>query len=397
VALLKLKILKKKSAALMQPRHKRSDILPHPFQKGLLLLVAGLAFGLDIVRAPASGVVAYGYNMGVAPLLTNAVAVGVRAYSLVALRAEGTIAQWGNGASDPGISDVGAISSGGWPHALGLLRDGSIIGWGEDYGGGISSKPAYLTNGVAVAVGFNTSLVISTDGTVAVWGDTSYNIPNVPAGLTNVTAIAAGNDGTSALALRADGTIMEWGYNGTNSHPELSNIVAVATANAFMNAAVHFDGSVTVWPADGDYPVPDHLTNIVSVAGGGQHMLFLRQDGTVVPWGCDCQCDFTSTTNLTHVSAIGAGGGDGYDYSIFLIDNAFPSPLLTVEMGQGIPRLRISGEPFRHFVLEGSADLSSLANWMFKQNLVLPATGEFTIGIPAASSGAQFYRARLVP
>lgn len=367
------------------------------FRKFPLTLVAGLAFGLSIAPTPASQVVAYGYNMGVAPVLTNAVAVGVQAYSLVALRADGTIAQWGNSASDPGISNVAVISSGGWPHALGLLQDGSIIGWGDDYGGGISSQPADLTNAVAVAVGFDSSLVIRPDGTVAVWGNTSDNIPEVPAGLTNVTAIAAGNDGSSALALRADGTIVEWGYNGTNSHPELSNVVAVATANAFMNAAVHFDGSVTVWPTNDYYPAPDNLTNIVAVAGAGSHMLALRNNGTVIPWGCDCRCNFTSTTNLTQVAAIGAGGGDGYDYSIFLIGYTNPPPVLAAEMSNNVPRLRITGERFHHYVLEESADLSSPANWTFKQNLVLPASAEFAVDLPAAAAGARFYRARLMP
>jgi hypothetical protein len=368
------------------------------FQKFPLALVASLAFGLSVTPARASQVVAYGYNMGVAPVLTNAVAVGVRAYSLVALRADGTIAQWGNSASDPGISNVAVISSGGWPHALGLLQDGSIIGWGDDYGGGISSKPADLTNAVAVAVGFDSSLVIRPDGTVAVWGNTSDNIPDVPAGLTNVTAIAAGNDGSSALALRADGTIVEWGYNGTNSHPELSNVVVVATANAFMNAAIHFDGSVTVWPTDGYYPAPDNLTNIVAVAGAGSHMLALRNNGTVIPWGCDCRSDFASTTNLTNVAAIAAGGGDGYDYSIFLIDYTNPPPVLTAEMGNNHPRLRITGQRFHHYVLEESTNLRLPANWSFKQNIVLPASVEFALDLPPAASGAaRFYRVRLMP
>ena len=246
-------------------------------------------------------------------------------------------------------------------------------------------------------MGFDTSLVISPDGTVAVWGRTSYNIPDVPAGLTNVTAIAAGNDGSSALALRADGTIVEWGYNGTNSHPELSNVVAVATANAFMNAAVHFDGSVTVWPTNDYYPAPDNLTNIVAVAGAGSHMLALRKNGTVIPWGCDCRSDFASTTNLTNVTAIAAGGGDGYDYSIFLIDYTNLPPLLTAEMSNNLPRLRIIGQQFHHYVLEESTDLSSRANWSFKQNLVLPVAAEFVVDLPAAVAGARFYRVRLMP
>jgi hypothetical protein len=375
---------------------KRKIFRPGSFQKFPLALVAGLAFGLSVAPAPASQVVAYGYNMGVAPVLTNAVAVGVVSYSLVALRADGTVAQWGNSASDPGVSNLAAIAS-GWAPGLGLRADGSVTGWGDDYYGALTGIPSDLTNAVALAVGFYTGIAVRDDGTVAAWGDNDYQLLDLPEALTNVVAVAAGNDGSTALALRADGTVVEWNYSVTNTHPELSNVVAVATANAFMNAAIHFDGSVTVWPTS-YYPAPDNLTNIVAVAGAGSHMLALRNNGTVIPWGCDCRSDFVSTTNLTNVTAIAAGGGDGYDYSIFLINYTNPPPVLAAGTSNGIPHLRITGQRFRHYVLEESTDLSSPANWSFKQNLVLPASAEFAMDLsPATSGAARFYRARLMP
>lgn len=365
-------------------------------------LIVGLAFGLSVTPVSASQVVAYGYNMGVAPVLTNAVAVGVVGFSLAALRADGTVAQWGNGDSDPSVSNLVVIAT-GWPLGFGLRADGSITGWSTHYigdpTGATTGYPSDLTNAVALAVASYSGIAVREDGTVVAWGDNERQLLNLPESLTNVVEIAAGIFGDSALALRADGTIVEWGYNGTNSHPELSNVVAIATANAFMNAAVHFDGSVIVWPTNDYYPAPDNLTNIVAVAGAGSHMLVLRNNGTVIPWGCDCRCDFTSTTNLTNVTAIAAGGGDGYDYSIFLIGYTNPPPVLTAEMSNNHPHLRITGERFHHYVLEESTDLSSPANWnwTFKQNLVLPASAEFAVDLPAAATGARFYRARLMP
>ena len=41
--------------------------------------------------------------------------------------------------------------------------------------------------------------------------------PNLPAGLTNVVAIAVGGDSFS-LALKADGTVVGWGYNSRAKH-----------------------------------------------------------------------------------------------------------------------------------------------------------------------------------
>ena len=365
------------------------------FKSFPLASIAGLVLSLSTVPSSASEVVAYGYNMGVAPALTNAVAVGVSTYSLVALRADGTIAQWGNSASDPGISNVVAIAT-GWDPAFGLRADGTIIGWGNDYYGAISSQPADLTNAVAVAVGFYTVLAARDNGTVSAWGDNSQNLLNLPEALTNVVAVSAAVEGSSAMALRADGTVVEWNYSVTNTHPELSNVVAAVTGGIYANAVIHFDGSVTMWPTNSFYPVPENLTNIVAVAAGG-NVVFLHNDGTVTPWGCECHSDFTSITNLSRVAAMAGGGTDGYNYNIFLIDYTNPPPVLAAETSNGIPRLIITGERFHHYVLEESTDLSSPANWTFKQNLVIPAAASSVVDLPTAVTGEHFYRARLIP
>src|ERR1039458_2371326 len=62
--------------------------------------------------------------------------------------------------------------------------------------------------------------------------DDTYGQTNVPAGLTNVVAIAAGDFDT--LALRRDGTVVGWGDNsyGQISGPAtVMNAVAVASGN----------------------------------------------------------------------------------------------------------------------------------------------------------------------
>ena len=65
--------------------------------------------------------------------------------------------------------------------------------------------PAGLSNVVAVAAGGLDSLALRNDGTVVAWGALSY----VPPHATNVVAIAAGF--AFDAALRADGTIVAWG------------------------------------------------------------------------------------------------------------------------------------------------------------------------------------------
>ena len=138
------------------------------------------------------------------------------------------------------------------------------------------------------------------------------------------------------------------------------------------------------------------LTNIIAIAGGGGHLLALRNDGTVAAWGCDCHGSTTLPPNLTNVTAIAAGGGDGYDYSIFLIGHTNPSPVLSISQSNNVVRLTLAGQPFRRYVLEESADANSPANWTFKQNLTLSSTAQSALALPITGA-ARFYRARLMP
>ena len=107
----------------------------------------------------------------------------------------------------------------------------------------------------------------------------------MPAGLTNVVAIAAG--AFHSLALRYDGTVMAWGDNSagqTNVPPGLNNVVAVA-AGGFNSLALKSDGSVVAWGYDssGQASVPAGLTNVVAIAAGYLHSLALTPFFNVNP------------------------------------------------------------------------------------------------------------------
>ena len=97
-----------------------------------------------------------------------------------------------------------ALSQNAW------LEVKSLAAWGDNYYGQ-TNVPAGLTNVVAIAGGQEHSLALRADGTVAAWGWNSYGQTTIPAGLTNVVAIAAGYN--HSLALRADGAVVAWGRN----------------------------------------------------------------------------------------------------------------------------------------------------------------------------------------
>ena len=66
-----------------------------------------------------------------------------------------------------------------------------------------TNVPPGLSNVVAVAAGMYHSLALKSDGTAVAWGSNTYGQTNVPAGLTNVIAIAA--DPHNSLALVGNG------------------------------------------------------------------------------------------------------------------------------------------------------------------------------------------------
>ena len=82
------------------------------------------------------------------------------------------------------------------------------------------------------------------EATVAAWGGNSYGQCNVPAGLADVTQVAAGT--VHSLALKADGSVAAWGYN-----------------------------------SDGQCDVPAGLAGVTQVDGGDGHSLALKADGSV--------------------------------------------------------------------------------------------------------------------
>ena len=183
-----------------------------------------------------------------------------------------------------------------------------VLAWGEN-GDGQCNVPAGLTDVVAVAAGSSHNLVLHSNGTVTAWGYNENGECNVPAGLTDVIAIEAGSG--HSLALRSDGTVVAWGNNGEGQctvPTGLTNVIAIS-AGSEHNLALRADGTVVAWGRnwENECDVPGDLTDVVAVSAGGWHSLALKSDGTVVVWGANWwnQCDVPG--DLSDVVAISAG------------------------------------------------------------------------------------------
>jgi alpha-tubulin suppressor-like RCC1 family protein len=201
--------------------------------------------------------------------------------------------------------------------------------WGEvgrflgGANGGYSSNPYVptnvppgLTNLVAVAAGSAHVLALKPDGNVATWTSApslpadSYNtVTNIPASVSNVVAIAAA-EGYN-LVLRSNGTVVAWGYSPfwpalTNVPTGLSNVIAIATGGEHC-LALRSNGTVTAWGYPPLATVPWGLSNVIAIAAGLEHSLALRGDGTVTAWGLNYGGQATVPAGLSNVIAIAAG------------------------------------------------------------------------------------------
>ena len=156
---------------------------------------------------------------------------------------------------------------------------------------------------VALAAGTGHSLGLKADNTVVAWGWNHSG--SVPADLGGVVAIAAGS--YHSLALKADGKVAAWGLGGKkpgegNVPPGLAHVVAIA-AGSYHSLALKSDATVTAWGDNswGQCNVPTDLGGVVAIAAGS-HSLALKSDGTVTAWG---QCNVPP--GLTDAVAISAG------------------------------------------------------------------------------------------
>ncbi len=183
------------------------------------------------------------------------------------------------------LSNVVGISAGGTISVF-LKNDGTVWSCGANHAGQLGTT---VTNGIAV---------------------NGYPISSVPvqvSSLSNVKKVVAG--WYYALALKTDGTVWAFGYNGycrlgtsgiSNSTqpiqvPGLTNIVDI-DASFGHSLALKSDGTVWAWGRNAygqvgngatiDVCAPVQvLSDAVSISVGGSHSAALKKDNTAWVWG----------------------------------------------------------------------------------------------------------------
>ena len=261
----------------------------------------------------------------------------------IALQEGGTVAGWGWGDNIPmGLTGVTGIATGEGT-TLVLKDDGTVATWGsysngytcEYYSGAwgqqytdcyvayiSAAAPAGLVGVRAIAANWSHMVALKLDGTVVAWGNDLYGKTKVPADLTGVIAIAAGGEHT--VALKMDGSVVAWGDNTYGQAPVPTNLLAVKgiAAGLHYTVALKEDGTVAAWGeisngytcnksycSDVYNPVtvPDGLSGVTAIAAGPNHIIALKEDGTVVAWGDNRSGQTTVPKDLAGVKAIAAG------------------------------------------------------------------------------------------
>jgi alpha-tubulin suppressor-like RCC1 family protein len=288
---------------------------------------------------PAPGTVVNLSGALLPPDLTNIIAIAAGQRHALALRDDETIAMWRNGYPhlesdfflDPLTNVVGIAA--GWDRSYAVLADGTVVRSGPNGG------PLPNVDGVVgIAAGSTAALAVRSDGRVV-------NMAGVDLqpGLSNVIDIAT--DGNFHLALKRDGTLAAFGiFPPDYVLTTPADVTAVAVGSGFL--AVKSDGSVVNF-GPGAIGVPEGLGDVVAVSAGYGRNLALKADGTVVGWG-----RLAAPPRLTNVSAISAGGL----YSLVLTTNP-PIPIVAGRMAGGGFELSapvsVSG-----YALEATDDLS---------------------------------------
>ena len=184
------------------------------------------------------------------------------------------------------------------------------VGFGDD-AVAQCSVPFGLSNLLQVVGGGAHTLALKNDGNVLAWGWNGYGQTTVPANLSNVVMVAAGY--YHSVALLTNGAVVAWGFNTffyplTQVPASLTN-ATVISALATHTLALRQNGTVVAWGYDqgsGATVVPAGLSNVVAIAAGANHSLAVS-NGMVVAWGANNNGQCHVPAGLSNVVDVAAG------------------------------------------------------------------------------------------
>jgi hypothetical protein len=285
----------------------------NPTHRALLLAIAMIGLCADASGAYAAGkIISWGAadrGIGTIPAGDNFVAASAGVFFSVALRADGSLASWGDDSygqvsGTPAGNNFAAASAGGY-HSVALRSDGSLVSWGDNITGQVSATPAG-NNFIAVSAGYQYSAALRSDGSLVCWGRGGVV---APAG-NDFISVSAGD--VHGVARRSDGSLVSWGFDNSgqvSGTPSGNNFIA-ASAGGDHSVALRSDGSLISWGDDtyGQVSGTPAGNNFIAVSAGFYHCVALRSDGSLVSWGYDIHFEISETPAGRGFIAVSGGG-----------------------------------------------------------------------------------------
>jgi alpha-tubulin suppressor-like RCC1 family protein len=246
-------------------------------------------------------------------------------------------------------------------HAVVLLGNDTVIGYGWDYYGQISDIPRNGGPVKQIAVGYASTTILYMNNTILCVGDDggSYNICAIPGGLGEIISIQSST--WSTCVLLANETVQCWGVpvgiptnfadvkklslgkirwavvfnNGSlyisdsGFYPDINDFVDVSVGTR-MNLAIRADGSVISWGCETDiYVRPDYnvtfpvVTNAIAVSGGKKGGYILLENHTMISVQCDYDEFFASHMPFDYDYAVAVDAGARFSAIITIENNLF--------------------------------------------------------------------------
>jgi alpha-tubulin suppressor-like RCC1 family protein len=224
--------------------------------------------------------------------------------------------------------------SSGWNHTVALKSDGTVWSWGENNNGQLgdgthaaSNTPvqelSHATDWIAVDAGGAYSVALKRDGTLWSWGynghgelgNATTSSSPIPVQESTLSSdwVVVDADQYHTVALKSDGTLWSWGYNryaqtgdGTTidrhspvQEATLSTDWKAVCAGHYYSAAIKSDGTLWSWGYNGNGQLGDGThtqrsaavqeasssTDWQDIACGGYHTVARKHDDSVWSWG----------------------------------------------------------------------------------------------------------------
>lgn len=222
-------------------------------------------------------------------------------WHVVGLKKDGTVVAEGKNSDGrcevSDWTDIVDIAAGHW-HTVGVKSDGTVVAVGSNSDDG-ECEVSDWTDVVKVAAGVRRTIGVKADGTLLATGDfwisDGYNLYNFEDNIlsqTDVVDVAIGD--YHILCLKKDGTVVSIGPNrdGEGNVWDWSGIEQISASrySHSISAGIGADGKLLVTSADLGYyknasPSIDKWTDIKQFAFGYEHLVALKNDGTVIAAG----------------------------------------------------------------------------------------------------------------